>query len=82
MFDLNQAVNEWCNKVVAYDISHADRIDELKDHMYCLIEAQVNAGKSEKRHLSMLPERWGIPLLALVIIQCMPASFRECVGFS
>jgi len=49
MFNLSKAVDDWCNNVVAYDIWDADKIDELKDHLYCIIEAEVKAGCSEQQ---------------------------------
>ncbi len=48
MFNLSQEVNAWCDKVVAHDIWDAEKVDELKDHLYCLIEEQVAAGKTEQ----------------------------------
>ena len=37
MFDLDNAVENWCNKVVSHNIWDADKVDELKDHLYCII---------------------------------------------
>lgn len=48
MFEINKAVDDWCNKVVAHNIWDANKIDELKDHVYCIIEEDMKSGTSEQ----------------------------------
>jgi hypothetical protein len=48
MFDLDKAVNDWCEKVMSHNIWDADKVDELKDHLYCIIEEDIKAGTSEQ----------------------------------
>lgn len=48
MFNLDLAVHQWCAQVLrSYSIKNR-KIDELKDHLYCLIEKQVEAGLNEE----------------------------------
>jgi hypothetical protein len=48
MFNLDLAVHQWCAEVLSsYSINNR-KIDELKDHLYCLIEKHANNGLSEK----------------------------------
>ena len=48
MFNLDLAVHQWCAEVLsAYSIKNR-KIDELKDHLYCLIENHTKHGLSEK----------------------------------
>ncbi|MEP2601750.1 MAG: hypothetical protein ABJH28_09750 [Paraglaciecola sp.] len=48
MFNLDLAVHQWCAEVLSsYSIKNR-KIDELKDHLYCLIEKHVGDGLSEQ----------------------------------
>ncbi|MEP0354757.1 permease prefix domain 1-containing protein [Paraglaciecola sp.] len=48
MFNLDLAVHQWCAEVLSsYSIKNR-KIDELKDHLYCLIEKHVDDGLSEQ----------------------------------
>jgi hypothetical protein len=49
MFDLDKAINDWCSKVVAHNIWEAEKVDELKDHLYCIIEEQIAARESPEQ---------------------------------
>jgi len=61
MFDLDNAVENWCNKVVSHNIWDADKIDELKDHLYCIIEQDVNSGTDEKLAFEKATSDLGYP---------------------
>lgn len=61
MFELNKAVDNWCNKVVAHNIWDANRIDELKDHVYCIIEEDMKAGASEQQAFEKATSAMGYP---------------------
>lgn len=61
MFDLNNAVENWCNKVVSHNIWDADKIDELKDHLYCIIEQDVNSGTNEQLAFEKATSELGYP---------------------
>lgn len=61
MFDLNKAVDEWCQRVVRHGIWEAERVDELKDHLYCLIEAELGAGKTEAQAFERATQALGYP---------------------
>lgn len=48
MFNLDLAVHEWCSQVLrSYSIKNR-KIDELKDHLYCLIDAKIEDGIEEQ----------------------------------
>ncbi|CCQ09213.1 hypothetical protein PALB_500 [Pseudoalteromonas luteoviolacea B = ATCC 29581] len=49
MFDLEKAVDTWCNHVITKKLWDGDKIDELKDHLYCVIEQEVAYGSSEQQ---------------------------------
>ncbi|MGK0503190.1 MAG: hypothetical protein ACJARF_001961, partial [Alteromonadaceae bacterium] len=61
MFDLDNAVENWCNKVVSHNIWDADKIDELKDHLYCIIEQDVNSGTNEQLAFEKATSELGYP---------------------
>lgn len=48
MFNLELAVHQWCVAVLSEHAINSKKLDELKDHLYCSIEAGVDAGKSEQ----------------------------------
>lgn len=48
MFNLDLAVHQWCAQVLSsYSIKNR-KIDELKDHLYCLIEKHLANGLNEQ----------------------------------
>jgi hypothetical protein len=47
MFDLEKAVDEWCNDVGASRLP-PDAIAELKDHVYCAVDKLREQGRSEQ----------------------------------
>ena len=61
MFDLDNAVENWCNKVVSHNIWDADKIDELKDHLYFIIEQDVNSGTNEQLAFEKATSELGYP---------------------
>ena len=61
MFELEKAVDQWCDKVVEHNIWDADKVDELKDHLHCIIEDDVKAGKSEQAAFEAATSAMGYP---------------------
>jgi hypothetical protein len=49
MFNLEKAVETWCNHVITNKLWDGDKIDELKDHLYCVIEQEIARGSSEQQ---------------------------------
>lgn len=45
-FDLDAAVQQWCELVLSNDSIKNKNIDELKDHLYCVIESLTNQGET------------------------------------
>lgn len=48
-FDLDAAVQQWCELVLSNDSIKNKNIDELKDHLYCVIEQFTAQGESDKQ---------------------------------
>lgn len=65
MFNLNKAVDDWCKKVVTHNIWDADKIDELKDHVFCIIEEDIKSGASEKETFEKATRSMGYPEIQL-----------------
>lgn len=49
MFNLEQAIDAWCTTVVQHKLWDADKLDELKDHLYCVIEHEISKGSNEQQ---------------------------------
>ena len=61
MFDLTKAIDEWCEKVIAYSIWDADKVDELKDHLHCIIEEDIQSGTSPENAFKNATNAMGYP---------------------
>lgn len=48
MFDLNEQVNQWFKTLKNAKAIDEQNIDELKDHLFSEIEAQIASGKSQE----------------------------------
>lgn len=48
MFELDREVDQWCQDILNANCARQANLDELKDHLHCLIEEQVKQGQSEQ----------------------------------
>lgn len=48
MFNIDLAVHQWCVRVLESHSIKSNKIDELKDHLYCTIEAAQKEGMSDQ----------------------------------
>ncbi len=48
MFNIDLAVHQWCARVLQSHSIKSKKIDELKDHLYCAIEAEKAQGLSDE----------------------------------
>ena len=58
-FDLDKAVQQWCEVVLSNDSIKSKNIDELKDHLYCQIEHFQQKGKDDKQAFKLAIEKMG-----------------------
>jgi len=49
MFNLDLAIHQWCARILHSHSIKSNKIDELKDHLYCAIEAKQNEGLNEEQ---------------------------------
>ena len=59
MFDLNNEINNWCRDVVDCGCGVGSNVDELKDHLYCLVEEKVTLGRSEQEAFTLAIQQMG-----------------------
>jgi len=59
MFNLDLAVHQWCARVLHNHSIKSNKIDELKDHLYCAIEAGQTNGLSEEQAFNQAIEQIG-----------------------
>jgi hypothetical protein len=59
MFDLNKAIEEWCQSIHANAWNSEANIDELKDHLHCEIERLTRDGLSDEQAFHRATERIG-----------------------
>lgn len=65
MFNLNQAIQQWCELVLSNDSIKSKNIDELIDHLHCEVEQFIKNGKSEEQAFKAAIEKMGeIDMLA------------------
>lgn len=65
MFNLNQAIQQWCELVLSNDSIKSKNIDELSDHLHCEVEQFIKSGKSEEQAFKAAIEKMGeIDMLA------------------
>lgn len=48
MFDLNDEIDRWCKAVVLENCAGRDKLEELKDHLHCLVEEHQAEGLDER----------------------------------
>ena len=59
MFELEQAVQDWCQQVAASGCGNAHRIAELKDHLHCEIERLQHQGLSAEQAFQTATKQLG-----------------------
>ena len=60
MFELDKAVDRWSREFVGSSCGSGDRIEELKDHLYCEIEKNIEEGLPEEPAFLAATRRFGI----------------------
>ena len=61
MFNLETAVDEWCQGIGNPQGESAELKEELKDHLYCEIEALLEEGLSDQQAFSLAKKKLGQP---------------------
>lgn len=59
MFNLEDAINRWCEQVGATRGRNPDLLDELKDHLNCEIEALLDTGLDEEQAFNQAIQKMG-----------------------
>ena len=59
MFNLDQAIQEWCIAIDKRLSTDNNRMDELKDHLYCIIEHYQTQGLSEQQAFNKAQDSFG-----------------------
>ena len=60
MFDLDKSVDEWSREFVGPGCGLTDRVEELKDHIYCEIEKNMEEGLPAESAFWAATRRFGI----------------------
>ena len=58
-FDLDKAVQQWCELVLSNDSIKNKNIDELKDHLYCVIEDFISQGENLQQAFKQAIKKMG-----------------------
>tara|TARA_B100000767_G_C19355614_1_gene365648 strand:- start:29 stop:553 length:525 start_codon:yes stop_codon:yes gene_type:complete len=58
-FDLDNAIKQWCSWVLSLDSIHNKNIEELSDHLYCLIEGFIKQGETEQSAFALAVDKMG-----------------------
>lgn len=75
MFDLDREVDLWSRDFAGNTCGREDRVEELKDHLYCEIESNVEEGLSEESAFLAATRRFGIS-------EDLKAEFRKGRGIT
>lgn len=59
MFQLEQAMDEWCESVLVTRCGNQAKIDEIKDHLYCVIERLTEEGLTEEQAFNAATRQLG-----------------------
>ena len=59
MFKLDKEINNWCRDIIYYNCAGAESLDELKDHLWCLVEAEQAKGVDEATAFSRAIKQMG-----------------------
>jgi len=58
-FNLDKAVQQWCELVLSNDSIKNKNIDELKDHLYCVIEEFIREGENQQQAFKQSIKKMG-----------------------
>ena len=61
MFNVETAVDEWCQGIGNSQGESSELKEELKDHLYCEIEALLEEGLSDQQAFSLATKKLGQP---------------------
>lgn len=59
MFQLDQAIDHWCDTVLVNRCGNQANTDEIKDHLYCVIEGLSKEGLSEQQAFNAATRQLG-----------------------
>jgi hypothetical protein len=59
MFDLENDIEAWCQAVYKHHFCPQEQVAELKDHLYCEIEALLDEGLTEEEAFAEATDRLG-----------------------
>ncbi len=59
MFQLEQAIHDWCETVLVNHCGNQAKTDEIKDHLYCVIEALAAEGLSQEQAFNAATRQLG-----------------------
>ena len=79
MFELDQAVDAWCRSIHTSAYNRNERLEELKDHLYCVVERFRTEGLSEQQAFSKATEHMGdVGMLAIEQAKNKSLRFKFC----
>lgn len=61
MFDINNAIDQWCDDIGSNDGEGAELREELKDHLYCEIEILQKEGLTDQQAFNLATKKLGKP---------------------
>lgn len=59
MMDLDNKIHNWCRSIHTFGRNRTARVEELKDHLYCVIEHLCEEGLTEKQAFMTATEQMG-----------------------
>jgi len=48
MFDLNKEIDQWCREIIQHGCARTTERNELKDHLFCLVEEHQARGLTDQ----------------------------------
>jgi len=75
MFDLNREVDSWSREFAGTKCGRNDRVEELKDHLFCEIEKNIEEGLNPESAFLAATRRFGIS-------EELKAEFQKGVGIT
>ncbi len=59
MFQLEQAMDNWCDRILVNRCNNQVKADEIKDHLYCVIERLTDEGLDEQQAFNAATRQLG-----------------------
>ena len=59
MFKLDKEIDLWCKDIIYYNCAGKESLDELKDHLWCLVEAEQGKGADDRTAFSRAIKQMG-----------------------